>query len=159
MMRKLIILLFFAGSLQWVCAQNAPPAVKYDSLHQEKLRYATDSLQQIIRFSEDLLRTVKNAKTNAEKQVEKMRDYLWNGSDAEAVLARNFSRLYPKNETMKNDLVQRFHFIMHSLALYRADLRNAGYRETGSSKKEYEYLVSRIPAFVNRLKHIITNHR
>ena len=77
----------------------------------------------------------------------------------ETQLERNFSMLHPQKQTMKVDLVRRFHFIMQSLALYRSDLRSSGYLQTTSSEKEYQYLTTNLSSLIEQLEHMTTFHQ
>lgn len=153
-MKKMIILLLFAMSVQVTWGQDDNSVAVSDSLAKKEARYATDSLKLTVRFLEDILHTVKDSITKAERKAEKIREYVWRGREMEELLARNFSRLHPENETMKTELVSSFHFIMQSLALYRSDLK-----ENNDPQKEYSYLPQNIPKLVERLQYMTTYHK
>src|SRR5690606_33311344 len=121
---------------------------------------AIDSLNRVIRFLENILNVIESEQADKKDQIEKISGYLREGGKGmEESLARNFSILHPENETMKADLARRFHYLMQSFALYRSDLRKSDFRETESSKEEYEYLRKGLPQLLERLKHMITYNR
>lgn len=139
--------------------KNGSSVIKDDDLTQ-RYQPAIDSLNQIVRFLESIIAALEDGQADRKSQIEKTGRYLREGGkEMEESLARNFSILHQKNETMKADLTRRFHYLMHSLALYRSDLRSSDFRETEDSKKEYEYLRSGLPQLIERLKYMITYNR
>lgn len=152
-----LLLFTFCTLITW--GQNDNTAFKSDSITKIRALSAVDSLKQTVQFLEDMFEIIENSENDVAIQQEKIREFIRRGTEQEELLERNFSILHPDNESMRNDCVKRFHFILQSLVLYRSDIGEPNYLESENFQTEYNYLKSHIPALIERLREMMTYHR
>jgi small-conductance mechanosensitive channel len=154
-MRKVLPIILLLLIAQFCVGQNINQERNKVFTNQSQVYEINQEVKEVISYLQAILQTIENSNLVLQRKATLLREYISEGNKKENLLQLNLKKILPKDESLQKTILNQFHFLLQSVALYRSDLKGANFTETESSSKEYEYLKKHTPELINRLHAIL----
>lgn len=115
-------------------------------------RSSIDTLLQIKDYLLEVKNLASNSTINGKERYGKVSALLKSAIAKEAQFKEHLKSVTNENNSDYKELTGKLHWILQSIALYKADIVSSGYKRPPNSSEE-QYLNQNIPPLVNQLNH------